>query len=282
MRGRLSVLLLLCLLAVRPARAADDIATSFDLPVQVGVMAFTPFFGMDETQNPPVPQGLLLPVLSALMREAGLPYHISVLPPQRLYRNLVSGQSHMTLSIAAIPEIDDNMLPLAAPVASLGLDIYWRADDPAPPDIPPPAWWSGKAVCRVQGFSYAGVVRQLNGLAQPPRWHVTKSRQQALLLLGERRCDYLLDYAIPEPSLEKMTASSEPALIQHQTLREVSWQVMVSANAPHALALRDRLAAAHQRLQASGVLSHLLPISTHQEEENALYPPRMPDGVTPH
>lgn len=150
------------------------------------------------------------------------------------------------------------------------------------PDIPPPAWWSGKAVCRVQGFSYAGVVRQLNGLAQPPRWHVTKSRQQALLLLGERRCDYLLDYAIPEPSLEKMTASSEPALIQHQTLREVSWQVMVSANAPHALALRDRLAAAHQRLQASGVLSHLLPISTHQEEENALYPPRMPDGVTPH
>ena len=73
MRGRLSVLLLLCLLAVRPARAADDIATSFDLPVQVGVMAFTPFFGMDETQNPPVPQGLLLPVLSALMREAGLP-----------------------------------------------------------------------------------------------------------------------------------------------------------------------------------------------------------------
>lgn len=286
MCGRLGVWVLLGWLMVPWQLTAAEVSLSpqpveaspapFPLPVQIGVMAFAPFFELDESQDPPIPHGLLVPVLSALMQEAKLPYHITVYPPARLYRNLTSGHSQMTLSITAVPEIADYMLPLDTPIAAMNLQIYWLADTPAPPADLQPAWWSDKSVCRVRGFSYAGVVRQLNQLQPPPHWNIAKDPLQAERLLDGKRCAYLLEYQYPgAPMADAAHRASLPAT-QQQTLREVKWQVMVSANGSNAVALLDRLRLAQQRLQARGVLQRLLPDS-HPAPGDA-YPPMMPDG----
>lgn len=290
MRGRFCLMVLSGLLilpwrliagdAPPDMQPVDPLPAAFPLPVQVGVMAFAPFFELDENQDPPTTKGLLMPVLSALMAEARLPYHITLYPPPRLYRNLIGGQSQMTLSIAAVPEIADYMLPLDTPVAAMKLNIYWLADTLAPPTNPQPAWWSDKSVCRVRGFSYAGVVRQLNQLQPPPLWNIAKDPLQAERLLDGKRCAYLLEYQYPgAPMADEAHRAGQPTT-QHQTLREVEWQVMVSANGPNAVALLDRLRQAQQRLQARGMLQRLLP-HNHPQQGDA-YPPMMPDGRIPH
>lgn len=273
MRGYLPLLLLLCTLNGSPANAASP---TLDEPVLVGLMDLPPFFEQDASQLPLRPQGLLLPVIEALMKEAGLSYRVIIYPPQRLYRNMVSGQSHMTLKIATAPEIRDYVLPLDSPITTMKLNLYWRAQLPPPRARPAPEWWGGKPVCRMRGYSFAGMVYQLERLPTPPLWNVTRTRQQAVRLLAGQRCDYLLDYDLPlQQVLGPQLLPAMPPLA-HMTLREVPWTVMVSANAPNAVALLDRLKGAQQRLLERNELQGLLPSTPAQE--SAPPAPAMPES----
>ena len=218
-----------------------------EAPVRIGFLEFPPFSYLDAQQQP---QGSMLAFARRLTEQAGLSAELTPYPPARLYHNLATGTTELTLGATGNPAISDHVLTGKEVIGWIDLRLYYPAGQAAPQL---PQGLRGKRLILIHGFTYwAPEARQLLDDANLQlRVSKTHTHLAAIELLHRGRSDYLLDY---QPPVEEALAQSGDKKLQGLTLHSLPVSLLLSRHSPRAEVLQARLEQAYNELKASGEL----------------------------
>lgn len=237
----LFTLVLTTLMATGPARASSE------APVRIGFLEFPPFSYLDAQQQP---QGNMLAFARRLAEQARLNVELTPYPPARLYHNLATGTTELTLGATGNPAISQHVLTGKEVIGWIDLRLYYPAGKSAP-QLPQDL--RGKRLLLIHGFTYwAPEARQL--LDDPSlqlRLSKAHSHEAAIELLQRGRNDYLLAY---QPPIEEALAHSGGTALQGITLHSLPVSLLLSRHSPRANELQARLEQAYAELKSSGEL----------------------------
>lgn len=119
----LFTLVLTTLMATGPARASSE------APVRIGFLEFPPFSYLDAQQQP---QGNMLAFARRLAEQARLNVELTPYPPARLYHNLATGTTELTLGATGNPAISQHVLTGKEVIGWIDLRLYYPAGKSAP------------------------------------------------------------------------------------------------------------------------------------------------------
>lgn len=220
---------------------------SSEAPVRIGFLEFPPFSYLDAQQQP---QGSMLAFAKRLAEQAGLSVELTPYPPARLYHNLATGTTELTLGATGNPAISAHILTGKEVIGWIDLRLYFRTGQTAP-QLPQDL--RGKRLLLIHGFTYwAPEARQL--LDDPSlqlRLSKAHGHLAAIELLQRERSDYLLAY---QPPVEEALAHSGQPALQGLTLHSLPVSLLLSRHSPRADELLARLEHAYSELKASGEL----------------------------
>ena len=218
-----------------------------EAPVRIGFLEFPPFSYLDAQQHP---QGSMLAFARRLAEQARLDVELTPYPPARLYHNLATGTTELTLGATGNPAISAHVLTGREVIGWIDLRLYYRTGQAAPQL---PQGLRGKRLLLIHGFTYwAPEARQL--LDDPSlqlRLSKAHGHEAAIELLQRGRNDYLLAY---QPPIEEALAHSGGASLQGITLHSLPVSLLLSRHSPRAVELLARLEKAYAELKASGEL----------------------------
>lgn len=218
-----------------------------EAPVRIGFLEFPPFSYLDAQQKP---QGSMLAFARRLTEQAGLSAELTPYPPARLYHNLATGSTELTLGATGNPAISEHVLTGKEVIGWIDLRLYYPAGQAAP-QLPHDL--QGKRLLLIHGFTYwAPQARQLlDDAGLQLRLSKAHTHVAAIELLQRGRSDYLLDY---QPPIEEALAQSGGGKLQGLTLHSLPVSLLLSRHSPRAEALLARLERAYDELKASGEL----------------------------
>ncbi|TXI97972.1 MAG: transporter substrate-binding domain-containing protein [Aquabacterium sp.] len=235
------------LLALAAALSTGTAQADAEAPVRIGFLEFPPFSYLDAQQQP---QGSMLAFARRLTEQAGLRAELTPYPPARLYHNLATGATELTLGATGNPAISDHVLTGKEVIGWIDLRLYYPAGQAAPQL---PQGLRCKRLILIHGFTYwAPEARQLlDDASLQLRVSKTHTHLAAIELLQRGRSDYLLDY---QPPVEEALAQSGDKKLQGLTLHSLPVSLLLSRHSPRAELLQARLEQAYNELKASGEL----------------------------
>lgn len=232
--------LLLALLAwVLPARAEPPPAILYAYPDQsVWTVA------VDAHGQPANP---LLKVAGALFQRAGLPWSAAPYPAARMFENLRNGSANFSMLVKG-PAVEQCCLISRRPIASTELRVF---HPPGTPPVQAVADLRGKSVILIRGYSYGGLLPQLQDAKNGVVVYTAVSHQAAFTMLGHGRADYLLDYSGPA---REIMAAQPGFAFQHETLDHLNVHLVLWRGYPDAEATMARLEAVAEELDADALM----------------------------
>lgn len=233
--------LLLGLLPALPAPASEP-------PVRVGYLEFPPFSYVDEGEQA---RGSMLDFAKRLAEQADLRLELTPYPPARLYHNLASGNTELSLGAIGNPALAGHVLTGKERLGWIDLKLYHRADQPAP-NLPEDL--RGRRLLLIHGFTYWApeARRLLDDGSLNLRIDKAHSHLSAIELLERGRSDFLLDY---QPPIEEALSQSGRRPLEGITLHSLPVSLLFSAHSPRVGSLQARLEQAYAELKASGELA---------------------------
>ncbi|TDT43403.1 polar amino acid transport system substrate-binding protein [Halospina denitrificans] len=160
-------------------------------PLEFGYIELPPF---GYTNSEGEASGYLAKLSKQVFQEMGLPVHYQQHPASRLYHQLKTGDTALTMGPAGLHQLRRAALESQEPAITLTLAIYHRQDtDP----VFSVENLKGKRVVLMQGYSYGRLRRFFEEEADNMQINYARTHVSALKMLLYERADYLLNYQIP-------------------------------------------------------------------------------------
>lgn len=181
----------LLLIALLSGLAGAALAGEQQEPIEFGFIEFPPF---GYTNSEGEANGYLVKLSKRVFREMDLPVHFQQHPAKRLYRQLKTGRTAMTLASDGLYQLRNTAFESQEPAITLTLAIYHRQDTE-------PVFYinglKGKRVVLIQGYSYGPLQRFFEEQADSMEISYARTHASALKMVLYGRADYLLNYQTP-------------------------------------------------------------------------------------
>ena len=181
----------LLLIALLSCLTGSALAERQQEPLEFGFIELPPF---GYTNSEGEANGYLVKLSKRVFREMGLPVHFQQHPAKRLYQQLKTGTTAMTLGADGLYQLRKAAIETQEPAITLTLAIYHRQDTD-------PVFYinglKGKRVVLMQGYSYGRLRRFFEEQADNMQISYARTHVSALKMLLYGRADYLLNYQIP-------------------------------------------------------------------------------------
>lgn len=179
-------LILTCLVfaPVTPVLAKDE-------PLEFGYIELPPF---GYTNGDGRIDGYLAEVAKVVFERMELPVRFRELPASRLYHQIATGDTAMTLGPAGLHQLADHAYESGEPAITLTLSVYRRTDAEPVSSIEE---LRGKRVILMQGYSYGRLAGFFETAADSMDLKRARTHASALNMLLYERGDYLLSYQVP-------------------------------------------------------------------------------------
>jgi len=239
-----TLLVLLASMTPLLAQTSVDADATSEGALQIAIMDFP---GYSEVGADGKASGRTVTLVEKLMREAGLPYEIRILPAARIWKGLEDGSVQAWPGIVNKPGLEAYTLLTQRPLGVVGINLYY------PPGSSPPQWpqgIKGKRVILITNYTYTSqLMRTLNDPALGLTFHSGSSHIGAVRMLLRGRGDYLLDY---RAQVEAVAKTLNIEMLPHLTVAEQSMRMVISRRTPDASQIVEALDLAYDRLQEKG------------------------------
>ena len=238
-RYSLKVLLITALiLAAQVAQAKTE-------PLEFGYIELPPFgYTSDEGEA----RGYLARLSKRVFRGMDLPVHYQQHPATRLYHQLKSGKTALTMGPEGLHQLRRAAVESKEPAITLTLAIYHRQDtDPVfyVDDL------KGKRVVLMQGYSYGRLRRFFEEEGDSMHISYARTHISALKMLLYGRADYLLNYQIPA---DTVIARNGLGGLKSQVVGKTPIHLFVSRKIEGAERITEQWDAQLQKLKENGNL----------------------------
>ncbi len=227
---------------IKPAQADDKL--------RCGALHFPPY---SYVQDGVEPRGMLLDLAKLIFEKAKTPYVLKGYPPRRLYMNLASGNTDLTISIKNAPEYEGNVIFSRMPIVHIDLRLYSRPGMMLTDDFDE---LRGKRLITIHGFGYGGLIDDLknpqNGIILDP----SRSHESAFKKLDLKRGDYVLDYRRPASDTIKALGFED---MKSKSVVNINLFIVISKKLPNAEKHMAELENAYEALKQEGKIDILMP-----------------------
>ena len=180
------------------------------------------------------PNNPLLPVASAILSKAGIPWHAKVYPANRLFKNLQEGTSNFAILVQA-SALQACCIFSHKPIAQIELRTYWQGTKTPITDR---NQLIGKSVITIRGYSYGGLRDFINKPENRVTVNEASTHQAALQMLLHKRADYLINYTGPA---SEVIADSLAKDIESSTLSRENVHLILAKSYPDATNVMARM-----------------------------------------
>jgi ABC-type amino acid transport substrate-binding protein len=180
------------------------------------------------------PDNPLLHVASAILNQAGLPWHAKTYPANRLFKNLQDGTSNFSILVQA-SALQACCIFSRKPIMAIELRAYWQGQKTP---ITNRDQLIGKSVITIRGFSYGGLREFINKPENRVTVNEASTHQAALQMLLHNRADYLIDYTGPA---SEVIAGSLAKDIESSILSRENVHLILAKSYPDATRVMARM-----------------------------------------
>lgn len=219
MRQYLSLILFLALLAFASAAPAEEVVDALEF----GYIELPPF---GYTNKEGEAGGYLAEVSRAIFERMELPIYFRPLPAPRLYHQIATGDTAMTLGPAGLHQLANHAYESEVPAVTLTLSIYRREDTQPVSSVEE---LRGKRVVLMQGYSYGRLVGFFEREADNMDLMRARTHDSALNMLIYDRADYLLSY---QTSVESVMERHDFRGLEGDVVGELPVHYFVSHQVP--------------------------------------------------
>ncbi len=192
------------------------------------------------------PEGLVIDILSNVMKKAGYDWEAASYPVKRMTSMLTSGEIHLWVGLSTLPEFQGTTLIGNTELGKVTLNAYHIGDKPP---IAKKEDLIGKSLIILGGYSYGGWFSYIKDPANKIAYHEPNSHESAFSMLRLGRAEYLLDYDTPAKRvLEKMKIPN----LKFNEVSSSTLKFVVSQKAPNAQDILNRLEKTYQELLQEG------------------------------
>lgn len=215
-------------------------------PLEVGALHFPPFYFVKSTKNV---DGIMIDIVTEILKRASIDYVIRGYPPKRLYQNIADGNTDIWIGNKEVAVYKGKIVHSDFPIALVELRVYTIGNKKLPSEKEE---LRGKNMITISGYSYGGMIKFLENPVNNISTDPAGSHKTALLKLKAGRADYLLDYKYPiSKELETIIEVND---LRYSTLFKVPNYIMVSKKTPNAAEILDRMEKAYHQLKKEGVI----------------------------
>lgn len=177
----------------KPILAETPLVNKLD----VGILNFSPLFNVHSDR---MPSGPMSDILFQTLQKTNLSYRYTVYPAKRLFNNLVSGNTDVSVGVIANHVYGRHVLYSEKPIGDIELRIFTIGAQPLPIEL---ADILGKHVAVVRGYSYGGRKELLVQAANKRYIHQFNTVGDALDRLKNGRVTFMLGYKKQVGVIEK-------------------------------------------------------------------------------
>ncbi|WP_404364307.1 substrate-binding periplasmic protein [Marinobacter sp.] len=192
--------------------------------------------------------GHLADISNTVLEAMGQPVKWRHLPAPRVYQQVRTGHTELTLGPRDLSFIRDHALQSREPAVVMKLSAYRLPDTPPITSLHD---FAGKHVALLQGYSYGDLVPFFEDNAHDIRVEYARTHLSGLQMTLYGRVDYLVDYTLPAGYV--IDREKIPALVSDPLL-EVPIHLFVSKSWPHAEDFMQAWDAHFAALKAAGEL----------------------------
>lgn len=192
--------------------------------------------------------GYLADLSRSVFEEMGLNVHYQQHPATRLYHQLKSGETGLTMGPEGLHQLRRAAIESREPAITLTLAIYHRQEtEPvsAVEDL------KGKRVVLMQGYSYGRLRRFFQRESDTMQISYARTHLSALKMLEYGRADYLLNYQIPA---DTVMAKNGLGGLKSQVIGKTPIHLFVSRKVDDAQRIADQWDQALEKLRANDKL----------------------------
>jgi polar amino acid transport system substrate-binding protein len=208
--------------------------------IEIGVLDYPPYYIVKDMDKI---SGCLADLLNAVATEAQLNYHMVGYPSSRLYNNLANGDTQLWFGTKGVPAYDNKVLYNKESLVNLQLGLYRLKETP---EITKKEDLAGKSVLVILGFAYSGFIDFLKDPKNKVQLQSNTTHSGALMMLLNKRGDYLLDYTQTIEGFLKTRGSKN---VETTILTSVPLFFVVSKAYPKAQELMSKIESAIESLK---------------------------------
>lgn len=222
----------------KPALAATE-------SLEFGYVELPPFVSAD---NDGQPRGYLARLTRRVISDMDLPVHYQHYPPARLYRQIRSGETALTLGAAGLESLQGATVESSESAITLTIAIYHRQDTKPIHQV---NGLVGQRIVLMQGYSYGRLGRFLSANADSMDISYARSHLSGLEMLRYERADYLLNYQIPA---DTVIAKNGLGGLKRQVIRNVPIHLFVSRKVEEAQSVAESWDRHLRKIKEKGTL----------------------------
>lgn len=200
-------------------------------PLEFGYIELPPF---GYTNDEGIASGYLAELSRRVFREMDLRVHYQQHPATRLYHQLKSGKTALTMGPEGLHQLRRAAVESQEPAITLTLAIYHRQGTDPVFDVDE---LKGKRVVLMQGYSYGRLRRFFEEQADSMQISYARTHTSALKMLLYGRVDYLLNYQIPA---DTVIARNGLGGLKRQVIGKTPIHLFVSRKIEGAQRITDR------------------------------------------
>lgn len=200
--------------------------------IEIGVLDNPPYYIVQDAYNI---SGCLADLLREVAKEAKLNYRMIGYPGSRLYKNIATGDTQLWFGTKGVPVYDDKVLYSSESLVTVQLGLYRL---PKTPEITQKEKLAGKSVIVILGFAYIGFIDFLKDPKNKVQLQSNPSHTGALMMLLNKRADYLLDYT---QAVEGVLIKRPNTEVERTILTTVPLYFVVSKAYPNAQELLKKI-----------------------------------------
>ena len=160
-------------------------------PFEFGYIELPPF---GYTNNNGEVSGYLADLSRLVFERMELPVYYRGLPATRLYHQISTGHTTMTMGPQGLHQLADTAYQSTEPAITLTLSLYHRSDTAPVTSLEELA---GKRVVLMQGYSYGTLGKFFEQATNSNEVIRARTHTSAIKMLLHDRADYLLSYQVP-------------------------------------------------------------------------------------
>lgn len=187
--------------------------------------------------------GCLADLLHAVASEAQLNYRMVGYPGSRLYNNIANGDTQLWFGTKGVPAYDDKVIYSKESLVNLQLGLY-RLKGTL--EITKKEDLAGKSVLTILGFAYSGFIDFLKDPKNKVHLQSNTTHSGALMMLLNKRGDYLLDYT---QTIEGLLKTRDAKNVETTILSNVPLFFVVPKAYPKAQELINKIETAVETLK---------------------------------